>query len=95
MSCESNNSENAVRPIICPSEGGRIRERGECKGIDSDSDLRPKGSNQEQIDGEQEIEENPDIEQEEPEESEIVIPESNKFPKTPILEEYTKHQITH
>ena len=54
MSCECNNSENAVSPIICPNEGGRIRERGESKGIDSDSDLRPKGSNQEQIDGEQE-----------------------------------------
>ena len=63
MSCESNDSENAVSPVICPNEGGRIRERGESRGIDSDSDLKPKGSNQEQIDGEQEIEENPNIEQ--------------------------------
>ena len=91
MSCSSNDSENAVSPIICPNEGGRIRERGESKGIDSDSDLRPEGSNREQIDGEHESTEN----QEEIEESEIVIPESNKFPKTPSLEDYTKHQITH
>ena len=67
MSCQSNESKHAVSPIICPNEGGRIRERGESRGIDSDSDLRPKGSNQEQIDGEQEIEENHSIEQEEPE----------------------------
>ena len=95
MSHRKRDLEAAVSPIICPNEGGRIRERGESRGIDSDSDLRPKGSNQEQIDGEQAIEENPNIEQEEPEESEIVIPESNRFPKTPSLEEYTKHQITH
>ena len=86
MSCQSNKSKHAVSPIICPNEGGHIRERGESRGIDSDSDLRPKGSNQEQLDGEQKIEEKPSIEQEEPEESEIVIPESNKFPKTPSLE---------
>ena len=70
MSCNSNESENAVSPIICPNEGGRIRERGESKGIDSDSDLRPKGSNQEEPeepDREQEIEGNSSIEQEEPE----------------------------
>ena len=95
MSCASNESENAVSPIICPNEGGRIRERGESRGIDSDSDLRPKGSNQEKIDGEHEIVENPQTEEEEHEESEIVIPESNRFPKTPSLEDYTKHQIKH
>ena len=67
MSCQSNKSKHAVSPIICPNEGGRIRERGESRGIDSDSDLRPKGSNPEQIDGEQDIEENQSIEQEEPE----------------------------
>ena len=86
MSCNSNESENAVSPVICPNEGGRIRERGESKGIDSDSDLRPKGSNPGQIDGEQEIDENPSIEDQDNEESEIVTPESNKFPKTPSLE---------
>ena len=77
MSCNSNESENPVSPIICPNEGGRIRERGESKGIDSDSDLRPQGSNQEQTNGEQANAENPSIEEEENEESEIVIPESN------------------
>ena len=44
MSCESNNSENAVSPIICPNEGGRIREGGDNRGTNSDSDSRPKGS---------------------------------------------------
>ena len=52
MSHQQCDLEAAVSPIICPNEGGRIRERGESKGIDSDSDLRPQGSNQEQIDGE-------------------------------------------
>ena len=93
MSCKSNESKNAVSPIICPTEGGRIRERGESKGIDSDSDLRPEGSNQEQIDGELEIEENPIVEQEE--ESEIVIPESSSIPNKPSVDKYIKHQVTH
>ena len=89
MSHQKCDLEAAVSPIICPNEGGRIRERGESKGIDSDSDLRPEGSNREQIDGDQEITENPKTDQDENEESEIVIPESNKFPKTPSLEDYT------
>ena len=92
MSCQRNKSENAVSPIICPNEDGRIREREESKGINSDSDLRPKGSNQEEPEGsdqDQEIEGNSKIEQEESEESETVIPESNKFPNTPSLEDYT------
>ena len=95
MSCNSNESEEAVSPIICPNESGRIRERGESRGINSDSDLRPKGSNQKEPDGQQELEEEPSREKKESEESEIVIPESNKFPNTPSLEDYTKHQITH
>ena len=95
MSCNSNESEEAVSPIICPNESGRIRERGESRGINSDSDLRPKGSNQNAPEGEQEIEGETSIEEKESEESEIVIPESNKFPNTPSIEEYTKHQVTH
>ena len=85
MSYENYNSGNAVSPIICPNEGGRIRERGESRGIDSDSDLRPKGSNQNAPEGEQEIEEEHSIEEKESEESEIVIPESNKILNTPSL----------
>ena len=44
MNCKSNESQNAVSPIICPVGGGRIREGGENRGINSDSDLRPQGS---------------------------------------------------
>ena len=92
MSCESNNSENAVSPIICPNEGGRIREGGDNRGINSDSDSRPKGSGSSNYSkSKEEIE----VEGMEDKESEIVIPESNKIPNTPSLEEYNKHQVTH
>ena len=67
MSCNSNESKEAVSPIICPNESGRIRERGESRGINSDSDLRPKGSNQNAPEGEQEIEEEHSIEEKESE----------------------------
>ena len=76
MSCESNNSENVVSPIICPNEGGRIREGGENRGTNSDSDSRPKGSGSKSKESKEEIE----VEEMEDKESEIVIPESNKIP---------------
>ena len=98
MSCKSNESQNAVSPIICPDGGGRIREGGENRGINSDSDLRPKGSNPGDSTGDQDNQkqnrEEGQIEEQESEESDIVIPESNKIPNTPSLEDYTKHQVT-
>ena len=99
MSCESNNSENAVSPIICPNEGGCIREGGENRGTNSDSDSRPRGSDPSSSSSStsksKEAQEEARKGENENEESEIVIPESSRIPNTPSLEEYTKHQITH
>ena len=65
-------------------------------GINSDSDLRPKGSNQKRNKTEEiENREIENRESDESSESEIVIPESTEILNTPSLEEYTKHQITH
>ena len=54
ISCESNESKCVVSTIICPVNGGHIREVGENRGTNSDSDLRPKGSNLEEVNGDTE-----------------------------------------
>ena len=87
--------ENPISPIICPNLRGRIREGEEDR--DNQNERKrsrsPRGSREpvresEEPDGQENQE---DSENEE----EIVIPESERIPNTPTVEEYMKHQVTH
>ena len=87
--------ENPISPIICPNLRGRIRE-GEEDGDTKNERKRsrsPRGSQENSREPEEERE---DKDKEDSEnENEIVIPESERIPNTPSVEEYMKHQVTH
>ena len=94
MSSDNRSSEEAISPTICPVGSGRIGEGEDRRDTNSESDSRrrdksqnsrPKGSNLAA----------PDDKSQKDDETEIDIPESGSVPKTPSLEEYTKHQVTH
>ena len=97
MNCDNRSSGTAISPTICPNEGGRIGEGEVRRDTNSESDSRHRsrsprdGSRNSRPKGLEPTA----PEQTKDEETEIVIPENGRIPKTPSLEEYTKHQITH
>ena len=100
MSCNSCSPEEAIRPAICPLEGGRIGEGEDRRDTNSESESRrrsrsprnPRNSSQSSRPRGSEL---TAPENTKDDETEIDIPESRSVPKTPSLEEYTKHQVTH
>ena len=101
MSRGSRDSEEAIRPTMCPLESGRIGEGEDRRDTNSESDSRrrrrsPKNGSKSQSSRPKGSELTvPENRSKEDDETEIDIPESGRIPKTPSLEEYTKHQITH
>ena len=101
MSCSNCNSEEAISPAICPVASGRIGEGEDRRDTNSESDSRrrsrsPRNSSGTSSQGSRPKGSKPTAPvSNEDDETEIVIPESGRVPKTPSLEEYTKHQITH
>ena len=99
MSRGNRDFEEAIRPTICPVQGGRIGEGEDRRDTNSDSDSRRRsrsprdGSRNSRPQGLEPTA--PESNQTKDEETEIDIPESGSVPKTPSLEEYNKHQVTH
>ena len=91
----SQQCNHPISPIICPNLRGRIREGEEDR--DNQNERKrsrsPRGP-RENIRESEEPNEQENQEDSEHEE-EIVIPESERIPNTPTVEEYTKHQVTH
>ena len=87
--------ENAISPIICPNERGRIREGEEDGDTKRKRSRSPRGSNREEINQEEDREQEEETIDREDSEPEIVIPESERIPNTPSVDEYIKHQVTH
>ena len=85
---------------MCPNLRGRIRE-GEKSGDTNLKEERkrsrsPRSSNRENITKqEEEREQEEERKDKEDSEPEIVIPESERIPNTPSVEDYIKHQVTH
>ena len=103
MSCQSSDSEEAISPTLCPNMRGRIGEAEVQGDTNSDSDsrrkepqsengrnLRPKGSDYAASANDPKKPKGKDDD-----ESEIVIPETERIPNTPSIADYIKHQITH
>ena len=86
--------ENPISPIICPNLRGRIRE-GEEDGDTKNERKRsrsPRGSQENSREPEEEEREDKEDSENE---NEIVIPESERIPNTPNVEDYIKHQVMH
>ena len=98
MSCASRSPEEAVSPTICPIEGGRIGEGEDSRDTNSESESRRRSRSPRNRGSQNSRPKGSELaapESNKDEEAEIDIPDSGSVPKTPSLEEYTRHQVTH